>query len=1038
MVAGTLNSLPDESFLIQFFANDERDPSGFGEGRTWVGQTMVATDADGNALIDFPISVQLPAGTFLSATATLIAGQSFVETSEFSETVTVEAIGPIIVATKEDSLAVDANSDGQADPGDVIGYTIQIDNSGDGDARDVRFSDTLDPNTTLVTDSLMVTPLALDDIYSVVPDMSITVDAASGLLANDFDIDGTAPGTNADLTMVVGSVSRVDGVSDVTGTFAPSSDGSFTYTPPFGARGTEVFAYNILDADGLGALVPGFVTFDVTSHIWFVDNSRTTNGDGSLTSPFNSFSDLNGSGGAGDVDRPGDTIFVFTGSEDYDEAAPIELEDHQQLIGEGVGLANFSIPPNATPPTLTNTSSGFGEAILLADDNLISGFDISNTFGSAVQGNGSDGGRIESVTINTPSGAGVDLRDATGTLVLSGVTIVDAMQAGLLVDGGDVTVQVGLTDPSHIQASTRPAVRVSGGHTGSINLHFTSDISATDGGGLRFDNANGIYDFNAPVTISGGDVGIEILNSPAGSFQFNELDIDNIDGNGVHAANSGSISIVNSEIDGTTANAISNTNTGLTVDFTNIGANAPVGDDGIELIDNDDVVLRIASITNSNIGIGNPIGNRGIFINSSGTGTLIANLSGNAISSTNQTILTNDDGVAGSLVLDMQNSTLTTNAAGTFTQEHVGSGLNSTIVRSWSGPNQVIGSPIGSGGISFDRVTFDSSGTDLLGTQLVFRGTSTLQIGSVAARVLGDGLSLMGTSGSLSIPTLNVFNSGGVGLHADTTGTAFAFEASGGMIDSLGGEGIWATNFMRATISNTQVTGGDGVSAVEVILNEDGLASSITTLDNTWTARSGNADGVVISTSETATLCLDAVGNQNTGSGSGFGLVLNQTDPSVLGITQSDAAEFASDNPLTPPPMVTGTITFGCVPPTAAPLMSTSIASPSTAAEPASEGEILPSMPLVIGTLPAGKAIEVVFQAEINDPLPAGVTQVSNQGTVSGSNFVDVLTDDPATTGPMIQQSRPSKSSLRRWPICRSISKSTNPRPNRARPCRSS
>ena len=35
----------------------------------------------------------------------------------------------------------------------------------------------------------------------------------------------------------------------------------------------------------------------------------------------------------------------------------------------------------------------------------------------------------------------------------------------------------------------------------------------------------------------------------------------------------------------------------------------------------------------------------------------------------------------------------------------------------------------------------------------------------------------------------------------------------------------------------------------------------------------------------------------------------------------------------------------------------------------------------------------------INTPLPAGVCQISNQGSVSGSNFTTILTDDPGVAG---------------------------------------
>ena len=49
-------------------------------------------------------------------------------------------------------------------------------------------------------------------------------------------------------------------------------------------------------------------------------------------------------------------------------------------------------------------------------------------------------------------------------------------------------------------------------------------------------------------------------------------------------------------------------------------------------------------------------------------------------------------------------------------------------------------------------------------------------------------------------------------------------------------------------------------------------------------------------------------------------------------------------------------------------------------------------------TLPAGKSTTITYRVTINNPTPA-ITQVSNQGTVSGGNFSNVLTDDPNVAG---------------------------------------
>ena len=94
-IFGVLNSTPNESFRIEFFLNDARDPSGFGEGQTFLDSLGVLTDASGNASFTFNAPSDL-SGQFMSSTATRIAGNSFADTSEFSNTV----LGvPVPVAT---------------------------------------------------------------------------------------------------------------------------------------------------------------------------------------------------------------------------------------------------------------------------------------------------------------------------------------------------------------------------------------------------------------------------------------------------------------------------------------------------------------------------------------------------------------------------------------------------------------------------------------------------------------------------------------------------------------------------------------------------------------------------------------------------------------------------------------------------------------------------------------------------------------------------------------------------------------------------
>ena len=51
---------------------------------------------------------------------------------------------------------------------------------------------------------------------------------------------------------------------------------------------------------------------------------------------------------------------------------------------------------------------------------------------------------------------------------------------------------------------------------------------------------------------------------------------------------------------------------------------------------------------------------------------------------------------------------------------------------------------------------------------------------------------------------------------------------------------------------------------------------------------------------------------------------------------------------------------------------------------------------VALGTLPAGKTITVVFDVTVNAPP---IAQYSTEGTVSGTNFSDVLTGTVTTPG---------------------------------------
>jgi hypothetical protein len=83
-IEGILNSRPSQSYRIEFFANAACDSSGYGQGRNYLGSTMVTTDAGCNGSFSATFPIGLSSTNRITATAT-----SAGNTSEFSRCTTL-------------------------------------------------------------------------------------------------------------------------------------------------------------------------------------------------------------------------------------------------------------------------------------------------------------------------------------------------------------------------------------------------------------------------------------------------------------------------------------------------------------------------------------------------------------------------------------------------------------------------------------------------------------------------------------------------------------------------------------------------------------------------------------------------------------------------------------------------------------------------------------------------------------------------------------------------------------------------------------
>ncbi len=280
-IGGSLNSTPESTFTLDFFTNSRCDPSGHGEGQTYLGSSAATTDAAGNATLQVDLATPAPVGSYVTATAT----DSEQNSSEFSLCVpvsilptvslspsdvvqdegdegtvsfdfTVAVSGSLVLPATVDYRISTATAPQQAHrgritfaPDDPLTQTISVHRDGDRLAEpDETFTLQLDQATNAALESgaqrAIATlrdddhaPVAVDDFYTVTASETLVI-TAPGLLGNDRDLDEDA------LT-----IHLEEDVAN--GTLLLRDDGAFTYTPPVNHSGVERFRYRASDGSNL-------------------------------------------------------------------------------------------------------------------------------------------------------------------------------------------------------------------------------------------------------------------------------------------------------------------------------------------------------------------------------------------------------------------------------------------------------------------------------------------------------------------------------------------------------------------------------------------------------------------------------------------------------------------------------------------------------------------------------------------------------------------------------------------------------------------
>ena len=324
---------------------------------------------------------------------------------------------PMISATKSGVLQTDTvGPNGVVNPGDTLRYTVTVTNSGT-DATGVNFSDTIDANTTLVGGSVIVSPIAVNDTFSSIGNVGISVPAANGVFANDLNPNGAG-------SLTVQSVNQagLQGLLSLN-----TTTGAFDFTPNPGFEGSTSFTYTL--GNGTGLTDTATVTINVSGMIWFVNANAASNGDGRLGAPFNSLANFN----AGAADDPNDNIFLFESATGY--SGGITLLSGQKLIGQdatatlaaitGITVPSFSSPALPAMNSGNGTFTNLTGTTTLNTNTVVRGLRINSTTNTGIN---DPAGAITGVsiseieTVTTTTGTAVSLSDFGGTVTLTSVS----------------------------------------------------------------------------------------------------------------------------------------------------------------------------------------------------------------------------------------------------------------------------------------------------------------------------------------------------------------------------------------------------------------------------------------------------------------------------------------------------------------------------------------------------------------------------------------------------------------------------------------
>ena len=458
-VAGALNSTPGANFRIEFFSNPSCDPSGTGEGRTFLGFRNVTTDGAGDAVFSAGPFAGVVVGQAVTATATNTATN---DTSEFSTCVTAANATTLTVTNTND---IGAGSLRQA----------LLDSNGTPGVQTIQFNipgagvHTIAPTSALpdITDPLII------DGYTQ-PGASANTLAVGDDAVLLIELNGTNPGGAVGLRITSGG-STVRGL----------------VINRFGGGGIRLTTAggNTITGNFIGTNTAGTAGQANTGNGVFIDNSPNNNIGGSSPADRNVISGnvedgirIDGAGATGNRVRGNFIGTNLTGT------AAIPGNVGGGIFINGGASNNFVGGSAAGEGNLISGNSGNGITILFTStvSNVVQGNRIgTNASGTAAIGNTNAGVLISGSSGNTVGGTSAGARNLISGNAGSGILLNGTGANANVIQGNFIGTQGD-------GASALP--NVSDG-VGVINGAHNNTIGGTDPGAgnvIAFNNGDGV------------------------------------------------------------------------------------------------------------------------------------------------------------------------------------------------------------------------------------------------------------------------------------------------------------------------------------------------------------------------------------------------------------------------------------------------------------------------------------------------------------------------------------------------------------------